>query len=87
MGSKLSLFWGAPWLHLAQPASAQTTQQPRSHTHNQRTQPNEANAYGQSSFMDWSNNNHQGQCFITVDGDHDLGYWGDCSTKRARQVK
>jgi hypothetical protein len=93
MGNKLSLVLccaAVAALNLAQPAYAQTAQQSRSHaaaSHHRAAQPNDANAYGQSPFMNGSNGHEPGQCFIPVDGDHDLGYWGDCSTKRARQVK
>jgi hypothetical protein len=46
-----------------------------------------AQAPSERSARPASNREQSGQCFISVDGDRGQGYYGDCSTKGARQVK
>jgi hypothetical protein len=96
MGSKLTLvLCCAAMAALTTPSQAQQARHAPSHAapppqHQQTGHTNDAgNAYGQAPFEDAASpRDHQpGQCFIVVDGDHDLGYWGSCSTKGARQVK
>jgi hypothetical protein len=96
MGSKLTLvLCCAAMAALTSPAGAQRAQEPRSHAaplqQQQRMPSNDAgSAYG---LAPWEHataplyEHEPGQCYITVDGDHDLGYWGSCSTKGARPVK
>src|SRR5262245_50460740 len=89
MGSKLTLvLCCAAMSALVTAAGAQRAQQPsQSHataTHQQPARGNDARtSYGQAPFNDVGapHDHEPGQCYIPVDGDHDLGYWGSCSTK------
>jgi hypothetical protein len=97
MGSKLMLvLCCAALAALTSPAVAQRAQEPQPHAaaphrQQQHVPSNDAgSAYG---LAPWEHatapfyERDPGQCYITVDGDHDLGYWGSCSTRGARPVK
>jgi hypothetical protein len=86
-------------LNFATPAYAQRSEQSQvttsktgaAKTLRARRNANDASeAYGQASpgsFGAPISNEHAGQCFIAVDRDLDLGYWGSCDTRGARPVK
>jgi hypothetical protein len=77
---------------LATPADAQRSK--RSQTTNsgvakqQQQAPNDArSSYGQATSGSANGTSQQsGQCYVATDVNN-LGYWGECSTKGARQVK
>ena len=92
MGSKLTLFLCcAAMAAFTAPSHAQSPQHQKAHAALPHRAPGNdaANAQARAPFGDVSSpNGHEpGQCFIPVDGDHDLGYWGSCSTSHARPVK
>ena len=94
MGSKLTLVLccAAMAALTTTPSYAQRAQHPQSHTatpqHPRADSHDAGSAYGRAPFENAAPYDHEpGQCFITVDSDHDLGYWGSCSTKGARPVK
>jgi hypothetical protein len=83
-------------LTLATSGHAQTSRQSEMRTpkagmaKQQRTRNNSNDAqraYGQGQSERAPNEQQSGECFIPVDKDNDLGYWGSCSTKGARSVK
>ena len=92
MGSKLTLvLCCAAMAAFTAPADAQSPQHQKAHAALTHRAPDNgaANAQARAPFGDvHSPNAHEpAQCFIPVDGDHDLGYWGSCSTSHARPVR
>lgn len=94
MGSNLSLALGlaaAVVLGFATPSYAQRSQHPHAAEHQRAHSSGKAagSAYGHapSEGTSMSEGHEPGQCYIAVDTDHDLGYWGSCSTKGARPVR
>jgi hypothetical protein len=99
MRSTLSLIVGLTAviaLNLATPAYAQRSQRAQSATSDtgaarQQQVPNSASrSYGQaqsgSSGSANSTTQQSGQCYIPTDVNN-LGYWGDCKTQGAHQMK
>jgi len=102
MGRNLPLVLGIAAiiaLNFAAPAYAQRSEQPQVTTPKagaaktlraHRNGNDATDAFGQAppgSFGSPVSNEHSGQCFIAVDRDLDLGYWGSCETRGARSVK